>query len=361
VVANSITDINFYFNGVLQPVVNTDGGATNTSILHTTYPAYLGCQITPTAEHDFTGRIDEIRLWNVSRSLTDLRDKMCEKLTGLESGLIGNWRFDDDYISTSVIDYSVSGIDGSMVGSALKVTSGAPIGDVSTLIYTTDYSGVSLNLNSPGGDKMKITKIGFAPHGVHLYRVDEYPYFSSGLLATPPFYYGVFPANNVSEAKYTLTYTYSYSNGVVNAGNETEATIFKRTDNSFEDWVFLPAPLDTMTNRISKKNYLNRGEFIFSIDTANSNGGTLNFEGLLSKDSHALQVFPNPSCCEINCVGLSQGVMYYVTDLTGKILYSAIADNEKTQLIDIDIFPVGTYLIVQKVNNELHFVRFVKV
>jgi len=79
VVATSVTDIKFYFNGVLQISNFTDGGASNTSILHTTYSANIGRQITPTTEHDFTGQIDEVRLWNVARTETQIRDYMCLK------------------------------------------------------------------------------------------------------------------------------------------------------------------------------------------------------------------------------------------------------------------------------------------
>lgn len=360
VVANSITDISFYFNGVAQPVVTTDGGAVNTSILHSSYSAYLGCQVTPSAEHNFAGVIDEVRLWNVSRSITDLRDKMCEKLTGFESGLIGNWRFDEDYMTATVEDFSASGVDGNLIGSALKVTSGAAIGNISTFVYTTDYSGVSLSLTSPGGDKLKVNKIGYTPHGVHVYRVDDLPYFTEGLSSTPEYYYGVFPASNVTDAKYTLTYTYSFMNGVVNAVNESESTLFKRIDNSFEIWSFLPAPLDVSTNRLSKKNVLGKGEFIFSIDTANANGGARMPDLLANQSSSDLLIFPNPVYLSATVQGLVADVEYYIVSESGAVVFSGLAIGDGIQRLNLPNLASGIYFIVQPVDGQLHFARFMK-
>lgn len=358
VVANSVTDIKFYFNGVLQPVTNTDGGASNTSILHASYPAYIGGQVTPTTENDFAGMIDEVRLWNIARSETDLREKMCEKLTGTEPGLIGNWRFDENYAGTGVTDYSPSGNDGTFIGSVSKVTSGAPIGDISTWVYTTDYTGVSLNLNSPGGDKLKLTKIGNAPNGVHLYRVNTLPYFEGGLNSNPDYYYGVFTANGATTAKYTATYTYAFTNGVVNAGNELNADLYRRNDNSVMTWVDASALLDTSTNRLIKKNYLGSSEFIFNISIANENGPK-SIEDGISDESMSIDISPNPSSSSVTVSGCAPNVPLYLVDLSGKIcaIYNPV---EAFIEIDITSLMPGGYIVSQLSQNKLLSARFVK-
>lgn len=359
VVANSVTDIKFYFNGVLQPVVSTDGGALNTSILHSSYPAYLGAQITPSAEHDYTGLIDEIRLWNIARSQTDLQDKMCEKLTGLEAGLIGNWRFDENYLGTTVEDYSVSNIDGTTIGSATKSTSGAPIGDISVYTYTGDYTGISLSLNSAGGDKFKVNKIGNLPYGIHLYRVNTQPYFIEGLSDIPGYYYGVFSADNAAEVKYTFTYTYSYANGVVNEGNETEAHVYRRLDNSITSWSPQPASLDTLMNRLSKKNFTGRSEFVFNIDSANSNGGTRFENALHTSGAPELVVNPNPALNNVLVANLEPGIVFYITNIDGAIVFSGTADNASWQM-DVSMLSSGLYFIVQRNSNIWRYGQFQK-
>ncbi len=359
VVANSITDISFYFNGVLQPVTNTDGGSGITTILNTTYPAYIGGQITPTTENDFGGMLDEVRLWNVSRSVTDIREKMCEKLTGTEAGLIGNWRFDENYIGSTVQDYSPTSTDATIVGTISKVTSGAPIGNVSTWIYPADFTGVSLSLSSPGGDKLKINKITNSPYGIHLYRVNEFPYFNTGLLSTPYYYYGVFPANSATAAKYTTTYTYAYSNGVVNAGNESEATLYKRLDNSVLEWNNSVSLLDTFTNRLVKKNFIGKSEFIFSIDTANTNGGTrfTNLNAL--QESSDIVAYPNPAINSLVIEGLLKGSDVYLINLRGELIYSFVAAEGLNEL-DMSVVASGIYFIVEQNTVATRYVKVVK-
>ncbi|MCI0578866.1 MAG: LamG domain-containing protein, partial [Chloroflexi bacterium] len=43
----------------------------------------------------FRGQIDEVRLWNVARSQTEIQNDMNRLLNGNEFGLVGYWRFDE--------------------------------------------------------------------------------------------------------------------------------------------------------------------------------------------------------------------------------------------------------------------------
>ncbi|MEK6614683.1 MAG: LamG domain-containing protein, partial [Bacteroidota bacterium] len=43
----------------------------------------------------FSGQIDEVRIYNRALTQTEIRDNMCQKLTGNEAGLVGYWRFDE--------------------------------------------------------------------------------------------------------------------------------------------------------------------------------------------------------------------------------------------------------------------------
>ena len=45
---------------------------------------------------EFTnGQIDEVRIWNRALTQTEIRDNLCQKLIGNETGLVGYWRFDE--------------------------------------------------------------------------------------------------------------------------------------------------------------------------------------------------------------------------------------------------------------------------
>jgi hypothetical protein len=70
----------------------------------------------------FVGCIDEVSLWNVARTQTEIRETMFHQLTGSETGLIGNWRFDEG-TGTTVSDISSNHNTGALINGPLWVPS----------------------------------------------------------------------------------------------------------------------------------------------------------------------------------------------------------------------------------------------
>jgi uncharacterized repeat protein (TIGR01451 family) len=148
----------------------------------------------------FNGSIDEVRVWDVVRNQNDIQSAMCRKLTGLEAGLVGYWRFDDETNSTACPDYTANNNDGTMtnfgtnpVGAGLdpireyRVCSSAPIGDDSASSYASPFS---TTLAHGDGDYMfatanaaSVTAGGWSStsSGIHVYRVDEAPAYPPDL------------------------------------------------------------------------------------------------------------------------------------------------------------------------------------
>ncbi|MFI5171710.1 MAG: LamG-like jellyroll fold domain-containing protein [Chitinophagales bacterium] len=357
IVATTITDIKFYFNGVVQPSINTDGTSGVTSIVHNSNHVNFGRYATVHRADGFRGTLDEGRLWNIARTETEIRTTMCKKLTGAETGLIGYWKADESYTSTTLDDYSVTNADGTLMGIVGKVTSAAPLGDASLYNYSTDYSGVQLNLNSPGGDKMKVNKILNTPLGIHLYRINSAPYFNTGLESFTNYYYGVFPIDGITAAKYNITYTYAFTNGVVNATNEAESSIFKKTDDAITSWSFLPSTLNTTTDKLIKKNVIGRADYIFNIEI---NAGARQAESNLASIKE-IAIYPNPATGIINFENVSSFESMIIVDITGRIILS-ISQNDLVELQEIDVsgFDNGIYLVSAiNINGETQSAKFV--
>ena len=139
----------------------------------------------------FKGSMDELRIFNRSLSELEIRQQMCKRLTGNETGLIGYWTFDE--LSGNILkDKSPNHFDGVLMGNPTRVYSGAPVGDVSTHLYSASWSGKSLKL-----DDVEVTGVTGNPEGVHIYKVNSVPSQTTGLddinAANP--YYGVFIAS----------------------------------------------------------------------------------------------------------------------------------------------------------------------
>jgi len=75
----------------------------------------------------FQGQIDEVRIWNRTRTRTEIITSMNHRLEGREPGLVGYWRFDEgsgEDLHNRTGDY----LDGKIHG-AIWVSSDAPIGE----------------------------------------------------------------------------------------------------------------------------------------------------------------------------------------------------------------------------------------
>lgn len=106
-----------------------DGGQINdhNSIYYDTYPLQVGETLGNFAP--FNGFIDEVRIWNVSRTATDIQNSWNRTLSNAETAnpnLVGYWRFDDGS-GLYAQDSSLYGNVGTLMNSPQWITPGAPI------------------------------------------------------------------------------------------------------------------------------------------------------------------------------------------------------------------------------------------
>jgi hypothetical protein len=116
------TNAQIYIDGTLMnelPWVGTAGPAT------TTEPLLFG-RYNGGSGQAFAGQLDEVSIWNRALTETEVRSHMHHLLQGTESGLLGNWRFDEADGAT-VSDSSGQGHDGAVSGAVDRVNSTAPI------------------------------------------------------------------------------------------------------------------------------------------------------------------------------------------------------------------------------------------
>ena len=237
------------------------------------------------------GTIDEVRVWNTARPLedagadNDIRDFMCKKLVGTESGLAGYWRFDEDYGLTCV-DETANVNDGTIL-SATRVCSQAPIGDESSHDYTgtvstefivdTEYSAkderLIVSAEAEGwSESLK--------SGLQVYRVNNDTEPQSGpigsRLLTDIGYWGVFVTGGAGPT-YKVQYTYDKSgDGISGVGSGTDLRLNWRHGNC-ENWKNLNATLDPVLLDTLTIGGQTGTEFILGTDGAPRNA--INFDG----------------------------------------------------------------------------------
>jgi uncharacterized repeat protein (TIGR03803 family) len=89
----------------------------------------------------FEGNIDEVRVWNVALSETEVGQQYNTKLLGNELGLIGYWNFDEG-VGNSTVDITSNGNNGAFINQTNWVTDSPNIASgIPVTLTVTDISG----------------------------------------------------------------------------------------------------------------------------------------------------------------------------------------------------------------------------
>jgi hypothetical protein len=235
--------IRIYVNGVLEGTLDTG------------YDAPLNDANTidiggfPGHHRYFAGMMDEVRIWEVARTTSQIRSTMCRRLTGTEAGLVGYWRY-DGIGGVTAEDSSPSANHAVLhhMEPRDRMWSGVPLGDWSVYAYPPVGP---INIDHPDGDGLTVSNISGSPDGVHLYRVDGAPN-----LLIPPDAYSIVDATRHwgtvviggASAAYDATVTYAGHPGIV---GEDLLGLATRWDNATPGWVDSSATLDTAADALT--------------------------------------------------------------------------------------------------------------
>jgi len=249
--------INIYVNGILEARTAMTGTINN-------YQGNFALNFGQWANsansyRHFNGCIDEVTIWSTALTQTQIRNMMCQKLIGNESGLLGYWRMNESSGSV-VTDQTSNGRNGTSLNTTI-VYSGAPIGDASS--YT--YGGSSLSLNdSKYGDSLYINNFSSVPVGAYIYRIDTIPNASLSVTGYTTMskinYWGVFIVNSTGET-YRTTYSYKGFPGIT---NPSSLGLLTRMDNAIVSWTDLLATYSSSTNTLNKPIQSGRNEYILA-------------------------------------------------------------------------------------------------
>ncbi len=113
---NSITKtVSIYYNGILQPgglIFNNGTGVPSSS-----YEPSIGGQnnvFNEVTTNLWSGKLDEIRIWDSQLSQADIQNRFENPLSGNESGLLAYYDFEDGAGSTTLTDRTASTVDGTL-------------------------------------------------------------------------------------------------------------------------------------------------------------------------------------------------------------------------------------------------------
>lgn len=235
-VIRSENNVEIYLNGISLVTVPSSGLSPRPMDSNSPGHASIGRHKTSSLVQRFVGDMDEIRIFNFALSDSQIRRQMCSKISGTEPGLIGYWRL-DERSGAEASDYSPNSFNGQLIADPTQLFSGAPVGDESTFVYSSSWSG---SITTSIGE-ITITDIQNNPGGVHIYKINSLPSQTSGLGAVNPPYFGAFMASTdfSTSKKFHVNYSSACDLSYRNDNSEFNWTNVKATDANFVNRVEL--------------------------------------------------------------------------------------------------------------------------
>jgi hypothetical protein len=182
----------------------------------------------------FNGSIEEVRIWNVTRTTSEIREAMHRRLTGQETGLVAYWHFDEG-VGTTTSDATSNDNTGTLAGGPTWITSTAPAGDgasVTRQISTpgeVDFTNADLTMNvnaKTGTEDLVVTRIQTNPPGVQ----------PSGVATVSPQYWIV---NAYGGGTITTDLTFSIGTSAIGPGDlatPSNLVLFGRSTTADGSW-----------------------------------------------------------------------------------------------------------------------------
>lgn len=261
------TYLKVYIDGILKSSTYFENGLNGSFASAYTYK--LGQDGTGAYSDDnnvplpYDGKLDEVRIWKVERTIEEIQENMCKKLSAAEPDLYAYYTC--DATSGDVVSDLKNKNQGKWtkgIPASWKV-SGAAIGDTSIALYpeSQDWSGKELLLNDAAFGNMKIKNV-LGMEGMHLYKVNSKPNSITGLntFSDNETYYGVFRAGATSSETYDAVLDYTpYIKAV---SDESNLKLFVRNQNSDHIWSDHLALADPSKKNVTSHGVKGRREYM---------------------------------------------------------------------------------------------------
>lgn len=253
VVYNALTPY-LYLNGVLV--------ATGLTSLQTNvFPsAYIG----GFWYGNYSGLMDEVRIWDYSLSETEIRTNMTQKVSPIATGLMRYYDFDAfAWVNSEDLTGNRHATFINMNMPTQQVVSGAPIGDASTYLFPGSWASQQVSLSSSSKGLLKIDSVQGNPDGVFIYRVNSLPNSSTGLsgVGDNTVYFGTFVAGGTAP-EYNITF--DYNNYPSAFADEQNLELNKRIDNSVSFWAAASASVNSTANTLKLTSFSGRTELMLT-------------------------------------------------------------------------------------------------
>jgi hypothetical protein len=227
----NITTSSFYIDGELDAFSSSSTGFLNTVASQN---LVIGRDFT---SNYFKGMLDEVRLWSVARTPTEIRLSMHLTLSGNEAGLEVYYQFNQESGDANEI---MTNCVGELYGEVSFVESGVHVGKGRSTIHSIDEVGVFSSKSTATGYSLDVEFSSVHPNGDLLVTyLDMWP---QGIILNDENHStGTWVIHNYGTITSGLDYSmkYSYADGGVISKDISLHHLFKRGSNETGEWISL--------------------------------------------------------------------------------------------------------------------------
>ncbi len=229
-----------------QPQIYLNGNLVRTGLTSGRTNVYPSARVGGLVYGYYQGQVDDFRVWNYSRTPTEIADNLCSELTGGEAGLVRYYNFNDGAGTTAT--------DGTGTFNG-TLTNMAPASDWVASGAGNCVSG-PISHTSPEADNLTLSNFSGYTKGVHIYHVESVPNTTAGIvgLGDNDHYYGVFKAGEELATTYTAVYDYTENDAFQNSWpmiDENNLILHTRSDNAATPWTNSGAAVNTVANTLT--------------------------------------------------------------------------------------------------------------
>jgi len=265
------SDIKSYINGELKDSVARTG-----TLSTTTNSLFVGNRAT--GDRAFEGKIEELRIWDISRNQEEIRENMYIPLIGAENGLVSYWQFNEMVGATTVDKISsnngilINMTEDDWIVSTIPFGSGNSDSQTET-IGTVGFTGTDLviDYSNHNGAEITVTKIDTT---ANINPTEPGEVFKRSYWVVNRYGTGSFDAD--------LTFTIDDLD-IFDENTPEQIKLYTRECNSDDDWSYLTSAINvsSITKEATFENITDFSQFIIGRkpEIDRFAGSTLKFDG----------------------------------------------------------------------------------
>lgn len=146
-----------YINGALIPSSIIQGG-TNPTALIQAGNLQLGAENGATNFYD--GKVQDVRLWNVARTATQIRENMNQQLIGTETNLIGYWKLNGTFVDSTSNVNTMTGQNSAVATAVDSAMNATEYGKVTSVSYSSGTGLTTMSIFTGGVSNLPATTFG---------------------------------------------------------------------------------------------------------------------------------------------------------------------------------------------------------